>query len=118
MKNMDKFQTDGSSRVFIGNMQAAGEGIDLTASSAVAFLEIGWTPSEHDQCEDRAHRIGQQDSVVCFYLVAENTIEDDLCKLIDNKRKTVKQIIDGENATPNELLKELMQQYKKHKKHL
>lgn len=85
-RDIDAFQNDPSVQVIICNIKAAGVGITLTASSRVAFVEYPWTYADCAQCEDRAHRIGQKNNVMCTYFLGQNTIDEDLYKMIQEKR--------------------------------
>lgn len=62
-------------RIFIGSMRACGVAINLPEASTVIFAEQDWTPGVMVQCEDRAHRIGQRNSVLVQYLVLSGSID-------------------------------------------
>lgn len=111
-ESVDKFQNDPACRVFIGQIKAAGEGITLTAATNVIFTELEWTPAAHDQAEDRAHRIGQKNAVNIYYLLARDTIEEKIARILDHKRAALTKILDGEEVADEALITELLNNYR------
>jgi len=91
---VDLFQ-NGSARVFIGNVQAAGVGLTLTASSDIVMAESSWKPGENRQAEDRAHRIGQKKNVSIQYLVVNNSIDSKVALSNLNKEKVLNSLLGG-----------------------
>jgi superfamily II DNA or RNA helicase len=89
------FQEPDGPRLIICATRVAAQGITLTRASNVAFLELEWTPAMHDQAEDRCHRIGQHDAVTAWYLLAANTIDETMARLIQRKRTIVAAVTDG-----------------------
>lgn len=85
-RSIDAFQNDPNTQLIVCNIKAAGVGITLTASSRVAFIEYPWTYADCVQCEDRAHRIGQVNNVMCTYFLGQSTIDEDLYRMIQEKR--------------------------------
>lgn len=95
---VDAFQNDPRVRLIVVSLMAGGVGLTLTKASNVAFVEFGWNPATHDQAEDRAHRIGQHDSVTCHYLVAPDTIDEEIMGIIEEKREMVTALVEGAEA--------------------
>lgn len=84
---VDRFQNDPSVQIIICSIKAAGVGITLTASSRLCFVELPWHPADVEQCEDRIHRIGQKNAAQITYFLGKETIDEDIYKLIEEKRK-------------------------------
>ena len=92
---VDAFQNDPDTKVFIGNIKAAGVGITLTEATIVMFADMDWSPEIHSQAEDRAHRIGQEGTVNVYYYVIEDTVEEDIVDLLEQKRSIIKDVVEG-----------------------
>jgi SWI/SNF-related matrix-associated actin-dependent regulator of chromatin subfamily A-like protein 1 len=95
--SLEAFQAADSSenQLIVCSIEVAGQGLTLTQSSNVAFLELDWTPAKHDQAEDRCHRIGQQDAVNAWYLLAAGTIDETMATLLERKRAIIGAVTDG-----------------------
>ena len=100
-----KFQTNARIRVALLSVTAAGVGLTLTAASSVLFSELFWTPGVLAQAEDRAHRIGQVNSVNVMYCVVKDrdiSIDMKLWAMLSRKVGTLGRVIDGQkHATMN-----------------
>jgi SWI/SNF-related matrix-associated actin-dependent regulator of chromatin subfamily A-like protein 1 len=68
------FQQDRNRQFFVGNIEAAGQGITLTAARHVVFAEPDWRGTYLEQAEDRAHRIGQTQPVRITYLLLDQSV--------------------------------------------
>ncbi|KAI6200028.1 putative SMARCAL1-like protein [Aphelenchoides besseyi] len=80
-----QFQDDPKIKVAVLSITAASVGITLTAASKVIFAELYWTPAIMIQAEDRAHRIGQRDSVLVEYVLAKKTADDEIWPRVQSK---------------------------------
>ena len=98
-------------QLIVCSIEAAGHGLTLTRASNVVFLELDWTPAKHEQAEDRCHRIGQQDAVNAYYLLAADTVDETISTLLERKRAVIAAITDGheerEEAVVDALVREL-----------
>jgi SWI/SNF-related matrix-associated actin-dependent regulator 1 of chromatin subfamily A len=70
-----EFQTNPKRRLFMGNIQACGVGFTMTKATRVLFVEFSWVDGENSQASDRAHRIGQGQSVLVQYVVLKDSFD-------------------------------------------
>ena len=82
-----KFQ-DGDARFFVAKPQAAGRGLTLTAATTVIYYNVTFSSDLRKQSEDRAHRIGQEHTVVYIDLVANDTIDEHILATLRSKQET------------------------------
>ncbi|XP_053522877.1 DNA annealing helicase and endonuclease ZRANB3 isoform X3 [Artibeus jamaicensis] len=88
---VNQFQKDPETRVAILSIQAAGQGLTFTAATHVVFAELYWDPGHLKQAEDRAHRIGQCNSVNIHYLIANGTLDTLMWGMLNRKFEKEKQ---------------------------
>lgn len=91
---IDAFQTDPKTRVFIGNVTAAGTGITLTAASNLVFAELSWVPAENAQAAMRVHRIGQARSVLVRISALPGTVDEIVANTVRRKTRAISQLLD------------------------
>ncbi len=96
-KLVQAFQ-EGSDPVFLISLKAGGVGLNLTAATNVILLDPWWNPAVEDQASDRAHRIGQQQPVTVYRLVAMNTVEELMLSLHARKRALIAEVLEGKSA--------------------
>jgi len=75
-REIEHFQSSNDQRVFIATIKTGGEAISLTAANNVIFVDKPWTPQEVDQAICRLHRIGQALPVNVYSLIAEDTVDE------------------------------------------
>lgn len=88
-----RFNTDPNCKVFLGSLQAAGLGIDLTSASVVIHYDRWWNAAREDQATDRVHRIGQQRGVQVFKLVTLGTFEERIDQMITRKGRLMEEVV-------------------------
>jgi len=109
-ESVDRFQNEDKVKIFISNIIAGGVGITLTAGEVVVMNDLSFVPAHHSQAEDRAYRYGQQNSVLVYYPVFENTVEKIIYNILQKKKNVIDQVMgDGEysESFSKDLLKSL-----------
>lgn len=93
-RNIDRFMKDPKCRVFIGNINAAGTGVDglQKATADVAFLEQSWVPAENSQAAMRVHRIGQDNPVRVRIFSLRNSVDQQIQDALIRKMRELAKI--------------------------
>ncbi|HEX2022330.1 MAG TPA: DEAD/DEAH box helicase, partial [Candidatus Thermoplasmatota archaeon] len=93
------FMHDPETRVFLGQITAAGTALTLTSGRHAVFIDLDWNPANHEQAGDRIHRIGQTREVFLHYLVAGGTIDEDIVKMLQEKSTTTAALLDADEQS-------------------
>jgi SWI/SNF-related matrix-associated actin-dependent regulator of chromatin subfamily A-like protein 1 len=105
--SVDQFQENPKVKVFVGNIRAAGTGITLTAGEAAIFNDLSFLPSDHAQAEDRSYRYGQKNNVLVYYPIYQNTIENIIYDILNNKKKVISTVM-GDNLNPSDTAQDIL----------
>jgi hypothetical protein len=94
-KNIDAFVNDPDVSIAVCSLMAAGVGLNLQVASNVVLAELSWTDAEQTQAIDRVHRIGQEEPVTAWRIIAAQTIDTKIAELIDSKAGLAARALDG-----------------------
>lgn len=101
----ERFNEDDTS-VFCISLKAGGTGLNLTGADMVIHYDPWWNAAVETQATDRAHRIGQQQVVTVYKLVAKNTLEEKIIELQEKKKELAAQVLGGEGIGQTSFSKE------------
>ncbi|MFD2246788.1 DEAD/DEAH box helicase [Pontibacter ruber] len=105
-KQVELFQTDESIKVFLISLKAGGVGLNLTAADYVFILDPWWNPAVEAQAVDRAHRIGQQNTVFTYKFITKDSVEEKILALQSRKIQLVTDLISTDETIIKSLTKE------------
>lgn len=100
MELVEKFNND-NTNVFLITLKAGGTGLNLTSADVVIHLDLWWNPQAENQATDRAHRIGQKNTVEVIKLICKGTIEEKILELQNKKKFLSDNLIEGEDVDQN-----------------
>jgi len=103
---VDNFNNNDGVKVFLIMLKSGGTGLNLATADVVIHLDLWWNPQAENQATDRAHRIGQKNTVEVIHLITKGTIEEKILELQNKKRILSDKLIDGEIRDKN-ILSEL-----------
>lgn len=100
-ETIDKLST-GKAKIGLFSLTAGGMGIDGLQHQidTVVFLNCDWVPANHEQAEDRTHRIGQKSQVQVYYMLCVDTIDEYMREILQEKQAVADLIVDGKIVTP------------------
>ena len=96
-KVVSEFQNDKENKVFLISIKAGGTGLNLTEADYVFILDPWWNPAVEKQAVNRAHRIGQKRNVMVYKYITENTVEEKIMKLQNEKSELADLIVNNKN---------------------
>lgn len=105
-EQVDRFQNDDSIKIFLISLKAGGLGLNLTAAEYVFILDPWWNPAIEAQAVDRAHRIGQKNTVFTYKFITRNSVEEKILALQKNKKRLFDELITTEESFVKSLSKE------------
>jgi hypothetical protein len=94
-KQIDAFVNDPDVAIAVCSLTAAGVGLNLQVASNIVLAELSWTDAEQTQAIDRSHRIGQEEPVTAWRIIAAQTIDARIAELIDSKAGLAARALDG-----------------------
>ena len=104
MESVQRFNTDESIPVFLISLKAGGTGLNLTGADEVIHVDPWWNPAVEEQATDRAHRIGQKNTVHSVRLITSDTIEERVLQMQRRKRAIINSTVEtGDEQTLSKL---------------
>ncbi|CAN3367008.1 ATP-dependent helicase Fun30p [Diutina catenulata] len=98
---IDSFYEDDEIPIFLLSTKAGGFGINLVAANNVIIFDQSFNPHDDKQAEDRAHRVGQTKEVTVYKLITNDSIEQNILHLAENKLQLDEQIsAEGTSVDP------------------
>ena len=96
--DMVKRFNNGEGKVFLISLKAGGTGLNLTGADTVIHFDPWWNPAVEDQATDRAHRIGQKNTVQVIKLITKGTIEEKVYALQQKKKNLIEALVQPEET--------------------
>jgi superfamily II DNA or RNA helicase len=84
-----QFNSDRSIPLFLISLKAGGSGLNLTGADMVIHFDPWWNPAVEDQATDRAHRIGQKNTVYSVKLITKGTVEEKVLQMQQKKKSII-----------------------------
>jgi superfamily II DNA or RNA helicase len=94
-----RFQEEERPHVFLLSLKAGGVGLNLTAAESVILFDPWWNEAVERQAIDRAHRIGQKNTLLVHRYLAVHSIEEKMLSIKARKAQTAEALIGDETVS-------------------
>ena len=104
-KNTAQYST---AQYLIAHPQSAGHGLTFTNCNTAVFFSLDFSFESHIQARNRIHRIGQKNNCLYIYIIAEDTIDEELLNILQKKKTlqaAVYDIVVNKARKPRNLLR-------------
>ena len=83
---IDEFDKAPAGTVLTAQIQSGGTGLNIQSASVVILCEPQFKPSMENQAVSRAYRMGQTRNVLLYRLLCENTVDEKIMNLLEEKQ--------------------------------
>ncbi len=94
-EQVEQFQS-GKTPIFLISLKAGGVGLNLTAASYVFIMDPWWNPAVESQAIDRAHRIGQKNTLTVYRPIIKGSVEEKVLKLQEEKKQLFQDLLSSD----------------------
>ncbi|OVE74371.1 hypothetical protein BVX94_00555, partial [bacterium B17] len=98
-----QFNTQREIPAFLISLKAGGTGLNLTGADMVVHFDPWWNPAVENQATDRAHRIGQKNTVYSIKLISKGTVEEKVLEMQNRKKAVIQATIESDQETFNKM---------------
>jgi len=106
---VERFQNDPKCKILLMTLKTGGVGLNLTAADTVFIFEPWWNKAAEEQAINRLHRFGQKAKVLCYSLITQNTIEEKIRLLQQQKAELFAGLIGNDASSTKHLTEEDIQ---------
>ncbi len=103
---VERFQNDPQCRVMLMTLKTGGVGLNLTAADTVFIFEPWWNKAAEEQAINRLHRFGQKAKVLSYSLITQQTIEEKIQLLQQQKAELFEGLIGADSSLSKQLSEE------------
>lgn len=103
---VERFQNNEQCKVMLMTLKTGGVGLNLTAADTVFIFEPWWNKAAEEQAINRLHRFGQKAKVLCFSLITQDTIEEKIQQLQQQKSELFSALINSDSSSSKQLSEE------------